>query len=128
MKGTIVNYRRGRRTMKGDQVILEFEGFDDRKKASSLLGKQVLWRTSANREIHGKILRQHGNSGAVRAKFNRGLPGQAIGTKVEVIEKKEKATKPEPKPAAEPAKKKPAKKKPAKKKPAKKKPAKKKAK
>ncbi|MBN1940784.1 MAG: 50S ribosomal protein L35ae, partial [Candidatus Diapherotrites archaeon] len=29
----------------------------------------------------------HGDKGAVRAKFDSGLPGQAIGSKVEIIAK-----------------------------------------
>ena len=33
---------------------------------------------------NGKIIRDHGNRGAVRVKFEKGLPGQALGGKVEV--------------------------------------------
>ena len=36
-------------------------------------------------EIVGKITRVHGKKGAVIARFNKGLPGQAIGTSVQII-------------------------------------------
>ncbi|MFA4983551.1 MAG: 50S ribosomal protein L35ae, partial [Candidatus Micrarchaeia archaeon] len=36
------------------------------------------------KEIIGKVSKAHGNSGAVLARFDKGLPGQAIGTEVEI--------------------------------------------
>ena len=41
----------------------------------------------AGKTINGKIAGPHGNKGLVRAIFEKGLPGQAITTKVEVKEK-----------------------------------------
>ena len=108
MEGTLVNYRRGRRTMRGNQMIVEVEGYDSRAKAAQLIGKHVLWASPAKKEIHGKIVGVHGNSGAVRARFSRGMPGQAIGAKVAIVDKAEQK-KPKPK---KPAAKKPSIKKP----------------
>ena len=73
--------------MRGNQMIVEVDGFDSRSKAAQLIGKRVLWLSPAKREIHGKIVDVHGNSGAVRARFNRGMPGQAIGNKVAITDK-----------------------------------------
>ncbi|MFC2175127.1 50S ribosomal protein L35ae, partial [archaeon] len=87
MEGIITNYRRGRRTMRGNQMIVEVDGFDSRSKAAQLIGKRVLWLSPAKKEIHGKIVDVHGNSGAVRARFNRGMPGQAIGNKIAITDK-----------------------------------------
>ena len=38
-----------------------------------------------DREIYGKITRWHGNKGVLRVRFKKGLPGQAIGTKVKIL-------------------------------------------
>ena len=114
MEGTLVNYRRGRQTMRGNQMIVRVDGYETRAKAAQLIGKRVLWHTPAKKEIAGKVVGVHGNSGAVRARFNRGMPGQAIGTKVTILDKgvvkKAPAARketPKAKPAAPKAKKKP---------------------
>jgi large subunit ribosomal protein L35Ae len=60
------------------------EGIENRAKATTLSGKKVTWTSNANTKIIGKIMAAHGNSGAVRAKFLKGLPGQAIGQRVQI--------------------------------------------
>ncbi|HDO42134.1 MAG TPA: 50S ribosomal protein L35ae, partial [Candidatus Bathyarchaeota archaeon] len=35
--------------------------------------------------IVGTIVSPHGNKGLVRARFRRGLPGQALGTTVKIV-------------------------------------------
>lgn len=82
MNGMISSYRRGRKTMHGKQLILEVNGIDSKEKASALLGKKIEWKTTSGKKIHGKISRVHGNNGRVIARFNKGLPGEAIGTKI----------------------------------------------
>jgi large subunit ribosomal protein L35Ae len=84
MIGIIVNYRRGRKTYTPKHYIIEVEGVKDRKKAASLVGKAVSWKSSSGKVLNGKIAAAHGNKGVVRAIFEVGLPGQAIGTKVEI--------------------------------------------
>ena len=85
MHGILTNYRRGRSTQHSTQYIVEIDGIETRAKAAGLSGKKVTWKSVANRPISGKIMAAHGNSGAVRVKFTRGLPGQAIGNKVTII-------------------------------------------
>jgi large subunit ribosomal protein L35Ae len=87
MKATILSYRRGVHTMHGNQLLLEMEGVDSRELASRYIGKTVLWTTPGKKQIFGKIASTHGNNGVLRARFPKGLPGTAIGTKVDVIEK-----------------------------------------
>ncbi len=65
------------------QAIIEVENIDSREKAKQLLGKEVSIKFSKS-EIKGKITRVHGNKGKVVALFERGIPGQAIGMKVEI--------------------------------------------
>ncbi len=52
--------------------------------ASQLIGRKVAWKSGKNKII-GKIVDTHGNKGLVRAKFRKGLPGQALGTTVELV-------------------------------------------
>ena len=84
MDGVIVNFRRSiKRTYKSHMVI-EAEGVNDRNAAHALVGKAVVWKSPAGKEIKGKIAKEHGGKGAVRAIFETGMPGQAIGTKVRI--------------------------------------------
>ncbi len=84
MKGRLTNYRRGVHTEYTNQYIVEVDGVKDRSSAAGILGKRVVWKTTTGKEIVGKVSKAHGNSGAVLARFGKGLPGQAIGTEVEI--------------------------------------------
>ncbi len=85
MKGVVVNYRRGRHTQNPHQMVLRFEGVGSREEAEKLKGRKAVWVSPAGKKIEGRILGSHGNKGAVRARFETGLPGQAIGTPIELI-------------------------------------------
>lgn len=85
MEGVIVNFRGSRRVKKGNHMIVEIPGINDKEKASKLVGKKVVWKTSAGKVLQGKVASSHGNSGALRVIFEHGLPGQSLGKKV-VIE------------------------------------------
>jgi large subunit ribosomal protein L35Ae len=83
-KAIVVQFRRGRRTVKPKHFLIEVEGIDSKEKAEKLVGKIVSW-TSTGKEpkvISGKVAKAHGNNGVIRAIFEKGLPGQAIGTEV----------------------------------------------
>lgn len=84
MEAVIINYRRGRHTQNTGQIIIKINGIDTKEKASKLLNKKVIWKSPANKEIMGIIKNLHGNTGALRAAFEKGLPGQAIGTKIKI--------------------------------------------
>lgn len=84
MQGQITSFRRGRHTITGNQAIVRVEGVEDKEKAASLVGKAVSWKSPAGNEIKGKVSAPHGGKGSVRAIFERGLPGQSVGTKVSV--------------------------------------------
>jgi large subunit ribosomal protein L35Ae len=81
-RGIVTSYRRGRHLQNINQVILVFDDIRTRAEAAALVSRKVKWTSDGDKEILGKILGAHGNSGAVRAKFNTNLPGQAIGTPV----------------------------------------------
>ncbi|MBW2979642.1 50S ribosomal protein L35ae [Candidatus Woesearchaeota archaeon] len=84
MKAIITSYRRGLHRQNTRQVIVEVEGIDSKEKAVKLVGKKIVWKTPTGKEIVGEVRAPHGNKGMVRVLFEKGLPGQAIGTKVEV--------------------------------------------
>tara|TARA_Y100000310_G_C20204336_1_gene588367 strand:+ start:164 stop:421 length:258 start_codon:yes stop_codon:yes gene_type:complete len=84
MEGVIKNFRRGRTTQKTNHMIVYLEEVKKRGKASELVGKSAVWKSPAGKEINGKVSGAHGNKGAVRVIFEKGLPGQSLTTKVEI--------------------------------------------
>ena len=84
MKGIVVQFRRGRHTIHEKHFLIEIEGVEKRKEAEKFIGKEVSWKSPAGKIIKGKISDAHGNNGVVRAIFEKGLPGQAVTTKVEI--------------------------------------------
>ncbi len=84
MEGIIINYRSSRHTQKNNEMIIKIDSISDRDKAKALAGKRVVFKTQKGK-IEGRIASAHGNKGAVRAIFEKGMPGQAIGQKVEVV-------------------------------------------
>ncbi|MBM3232164.1 50S ribosomal protein L35ae [Candidatus Pacearchaeota archaeon] len=83
MKGIVVQFRRSRHRIHERHYLLDL-GCSSRDDAKKLVGKQVTWKSTAGKAIHGKISNAHGNKGLVRAIFETGLPGQAVTTDVEV--------------------------------------------
>jgi len=84
MRARITDYRGGRHTQKPNQMVMEVDGVSTKEGAAELVGKQVVWASPAGKKIAGKVTGPHGNKGRVRALFEKGLPGQAIGTQAEI--------------------------------------------
>lgn len=84
MEGTIKNFRRGRHTYTGNQMVVCIKDVKGKESAGKLVGKKVTWKSPAGKEIDGEVRSAHGNNGAIRVLFSTGMPGQAIGTKVEI--------------------------------------------
>ncbi len=85
MKGTISNFKGGRHTQYTNQMIVVAEGITKREDATEMVGKTVSWKSPAGKEIKGEIRSAHGNKGALRVLFEKGMPGQAIATKVDIV-------------------------------------------
>ena len=85
MKGIVIQFRRGRHTQEEKHFILDL-GAKNRKDAEILVGKEVSWKSLSGKIIKGKVSSAHGNKGLVRAIFEKGLPGQSIGTEIEMKE------------------------------------------
>ena len=84
VKGKVIQFRRGRHTIHERHFLIEIDGTKTRKDAEKFVGKEVEWKSPAEKIIVGKIAGAHGNQGVVRAIFEKGLPGQAITTEVEI--------------------------------------------
>jgi len=83
MEGIVVQFRRGRHRIHEKHYLLDV-GLGDREEAKKMVGKEVVWKSPSGKEIKGKVSDAHGNKGIVRAIFEKGLPGQAVTTKIEV--------------------------------------------
>lgn len=86
VKGIVVQFRRGRKNYTPRHFLIEVSGIDSREKASKYVGKKVEWKSNGKEPttISGEVSSAHGNKGVLRALFEKGLPGQAIGTEVEI--------------------------------------------
>jgi large subunit ribosomal protein L35Ae len=85
MEGVISNYRSSKRAQTHNHIIIKVDSSKNKEQAKKLIGKAVSWTNPEGKskmQITGKVVKEHGNSGAIRAIFERGLPGQAVGTKV----------------------------------------------
>ena len=83
MKAKVIQFRRGLRRIHERHYILDVSA-TKREEAEKFVGKEVIWTSPAGKKITGKISSAHGNKGMVRAIFERGLPGQAKNTEVDV--------------------------------------------
>jgi len=82
-KGKVVQFRRGKTNIHKKHFLLDV-GAKDRGEAQRCVGRVVEWKSPAGKVIKGKIAAPHGKKGLVRAIFEKGLPGQAINTEVEL--------------------------------------------
>jgi len=82
----VIQFRRGRKTFKPRHFLLEIPAVDTREKAAKFVGKTATWKSTGKepKTITGKVSSAHGGNGVVRVIFEKGLPGQAIGTSVEI--------------------------------------------
>jgi len=85
MKAKVIQFRRGLKRIHERHFILNM-GVKTRGEAEKFVGKEVVWTSPGGKAIKGKVSSAHGNKGLVRAIFEKGLPGQAKNTEVEVGE------------------------------------------
>ena len=83
--GTIVNYRIGIKTQNPKECLIQFANVNSASLAGQLINRKVVWKQGDNKFI-GKIAGFHGKKGVVKVKFQKGVPGQALGTTVELVE------------------------------------------
>lgn len=83
VKGKVVQFRRGLKHVHERHFIIDVSA-KNIEEAKKFVGKEISWKSEAGKVIEGVVSGTHGNKGLVRAIFNRGLPGQAINTEVEI--------------------------------------------
>mmetsp|Transcript_1756 Transcript_1756/g.2396 ORF Transcript_1756/g.2396 Transcript_1756/m.2396 type:complete len:115 (+) Transcript_1756:50-394(+) len=101
-RAVMTGFRRNQANQYNDQPILHINEVNSAKEARWYEGKRVAYvyralkrrkcfrsrqvpsRRSHIRVIWGRVVKPHGGSGAVRARFNPNLPSQAIGKKCRV--------------------------------------------
>ena len=84
MEAIVMHFRQGRHHVNPHQMILKVG--DNAEQATKVIGKKVIWKSPAGKEITGEISALHGRNGNVRAIFaQKGLPGQALGQKVQIL-------------------------------------------
>ena len=83
--GTIVNYRIGIGTQNPKECLIQFAHVNSASLAGQLINRKVVWK-QGNIKLMGKIAGSHGKKGVVKVKFQKGVPGQALGTTVELVE------------------------------------------
>jgi len=83
-QGFVVSCRRGPKTQKPREYILRFSDVESVGGAARLIGRKVACPIGKD-GIRGKIVALHGKNGLVRARFRKGMPGQAPGSLVEII-------------------------------------------
>lgn len=85
MRAVVVNYRVGPRSQASKECILQFAEVSSVAGACRLIGRKVAWKENLV-VILGRIVASHGGKGLVRARFRKGLPGQALGCSVELVD------------------------------------------
>jgi len=81
MRAIIKNFRRGRNRTRSNQLVLDIAKITSARDAYRMIGRKVLITLPAGKKLIGKIISTHGSKGRVRAHFQKGLPGDALGVK-----------------------------------------------
>jgi ribosomal protein L35AE/L33A len=81
--GRITNYKTGPNSQASKVCLIEFKGIDSMALAGKLVGQKVTWKNQTDSKI-GKVTGTHGRNGMVQVRFKHGVPGQAIGSIVQL--------------------------------------------
>ena len=65
------------------ECLIQFANMNTAAEVGQLIGRRVIWK-GERKQFIGKVVGFHGKKGVVRVKFKKGVPGQALGTKVEL--------------------------------------------
>ena len=81
--GFIINYRLGKKTQKPKECLIKIPGMGA-SEAGQFMGIRVCWPADEPK-IYGKIVSLHGRQGILKVKFKKGIPGQALNSRIKLI-------------------------------------------
>ena len=82
LSGTVTAFRQSKFKQDSYQTIVDVA---DPKQAEKLMGARVEWLRADGLRILGRVVARHGRRGAVRVRWDRGFPSQALGTQVKFL-------------------------------------------
>mmetsp|Transcript_7505 Transcript_7505/g.12607 ORF Transcript_7505/g.12607 Transcript_7505/m.12607 type:complete len:109 (-) Transcript_7505:61-387(-) len=89
VKGTILGYKRGRRNTYHNTNLIKIDGVEDKEGGNFYHGKKIayIYKAQGNkfRVVWGKVTRNHGSNGVVRAKFSTNLSPTTMGSPVRIM-------------------------------------------
>lgn len=84
LTGRLLGYRWGIRRQRVREGLLSVGGCDSAEDARELVGRIVLLRYPKGKVVTGKVIGIHGSKGVLRARFRKGLAGDAVGLRVRI--------------------------------------------
>lgn len=84
ISGVIVGYVIGPRNQRSKHCLVRFQHVTSTGEASRLVGRKIAWKRSG-KVLIGIVTAIHGRNGLVKARFRKGVPGQAVGTSVDLV-------------------------------------------
>jgi large subunit ribosomal protein L35Ae len=85
ISGTFINFRQGMFRQYPRNILIRIPGIDSSNTAAKYIGRKVVWRSKSGKKLVGKVVKTHGRNGVLLSRFKKSLPGQAIGSSVEII-------------------------------------------
>ncbi|OYT25398.1 MAG: 50S ribosomal protein L35 [Thermoprotei archaeon ex4572_64] len=84
LKGLIYSIRRGSNARLNHALIV-IPGIESIKELQKFVGKKVVWKSRTGKLFVGRVKKVWNRKGDLLVIFRKGLPGQALGTEVEII-------------------------------------------
>ena len=82
LSGTVTAFRHSKFKQDSYQTIVQMGSKEEAEKA---LGARVVWLRKDGARILGRVVASHGSKGAVRVRWKRGFPPQALGSVVKIL-------------------------------------------
>lgn len=82
LSGTVISFRQSKHRQDSYQTIVHIA---NRDRTGKLMGARVVWLRKDGLQILGRVVANHGSKGAVRVRWSRGFPPQALGSQVKIL-------------------------------------------